>query len=74
MASDSPLAAALQPGKPSSNRLRKRFFLSWENRLLFIFFRGAASLEQIHPGCRRDRMPEQMEQRVLANPPFVPNK
>lgn len=70
----------LQPRKPGSKSAEALFF-PWENcRLLFfgwVFFFSFAPLPFSSRSVKAavgDRMPDQMEQRVLANPPFVTNK
>jgi len=63
----------LQPRKACSNKTAEAVFLPCENCLLFFFAPLPSSSRSVKAAVG-ERMLDQMEQRVLANPPFVTNK
>lgn len=70
-------AIACHEDAPAQETLLKQtaevVFLPWENCLLFLPVPLPFSSRSIK-AAGGDRMPDQMELRVLANPPFVTNK
>lgn len=62
------------PGNPLQTDCGSGFSFHGKTACFLFFSTALPPSSRSIPAAGGDRMPEQMEQRVLANPPFVPNK